>query len=529
MGTDETDGGWGSEVGEGYTLEYGICPYHPFIAVEEDCAVAIALSCFSFALVALLAQSPVPSALPVPPGVPDNSGVSPLEVSWTPEQLTIASVRPNQERRVVLLQSNRPITNLSLTALDLPQVGGGAIFPANGIQIELSQPPNPNANVRSIAVTADLGQAQQSGEFSGALLLSVEGRSRRIPLTLRIKSPPGLPLLILLLGVGLGFWLSNYRRAGLVRDELIVQINGLRQQMQAETALVDRFRDRIESYLVDAETALSEQEWSAAERSLEAAQTVWQRWLRGRADWLIQLKYKADKLDPGVRQLDLTQPYGAIVQRNLEKTVQEIAEQESPYQFHEQLVEIQQQINRYITGKQQIDQLNELANQLPKERRTLWQFKIQEFEDELNGLRPNEQMAEADYRAWYATVKKAISRLTQEVQAAARSTQGSLSTTLRQIIQFPLLNPVTDVPQVGAIANPKSARSATFRLRLFGWVSLAVAIAVLTLTGFNQLYVAQPTFGANVLSDYFALFAWGFGTEVTSESIAKVLREWSAD
>jgi hypothetical protein len=41
-------------------------------------------------------------------------------------------------------------------------------------------------------------------------------------------------------------------------------------------------------------------------------------------------------------------------------------------------------------------------------------------------------------------------------------------------------------------------------------------------SGFNQLYVENPTFGANPWKDYFALLAWGFGAEASRESIIKI-------
>jgi hypothetical protein len=64
------------------------------------------------------------------------------------------------------------------------------------------------------------------------------------------------------------------------------------------------------------------------------------------------------------------------------------------------------------------------------------------------------------------------------------------------------------------------------RLRWFNWLSYAIAVGLLAGAGFGQLYVAKPTFGANSWSDYFALFAWGFGAEVTRDAITKVVRDW---
>jgi hypothetical protein len=56
----------------------------------------------------------------------------------------------------------------------------------------------------------------------------------------------------------------------------------------------------------------------------------------------------------------------------------------------------------------------------------------------------------------------------------------------------------------------------------------AKQIAVLTGGGFNQLYWAKPTFGANGWGDYFALLALGFGTEATRNVVTQVANKSDA-
>jgi hypothetical protein len=53
------------------------------------------------------------------------------------------------------------------------------------------------------------------------------------------------------------------------------------------------------------------------------------------------------------------------------------------------------------------------------------------------------------------------------------------------------------------------------RLRLFCFVVLRYLLAVLLLAGagFNELYSANPVFGADLVRDYLALFVWGLGAE----------------
>jgi len=61
---------------------------------------------------------------------------------------------------------------------------------------------------------------------------------------------------------------------------------------------------------------------------------------------------------------------------------------------------------------------------------------------------------------------------------------------------------------------------------VFNWIGYAIAVILLAGAGFGQLYVAQPTFGGNRWTDYFALLAWGFGAEATRDAVTKVVRDW---
>jgi len=53
------------------------------------------------------------------------------------------------------------------------------------------------------------------------------------------------------------------------------------------------------------------------------------------------------------------------------------------------------------------------------------------------------------------------------------------------------------------------------RIRLYGF-RLAQFLILITLwgwTGYNELYIQNPTFGSDWMSNYFTLLAWGFTSE----------------
>jgi hypothetical protein len=62
-------------------------------------------------------------------------------------------------------------------------------------------------------------------------------------------------------------------------------------------------------------------------------------------------------------------------------------------------------------------------------------------------------------------------------------------------------------------------------LQIFYVISYATSIAILAGSGFSQLYLQNPTFGARPFEDYLALLAWGFGAEATRSKVTQVVRK----
>lgn len=65
------------------------------------------------------------------------------------------------------------------------------------------------------------------------------------------------------------------------------------------------------------------------------------------------------------------------------------------------------------------------------------------------------------------------------------------------------------------------------------WVSVyygltyTIALALLGAAGFNELYLADKTFGDDGLSDYLAVFVWGFGSQATTLALGQMVQSWN--
>ena len=452
------------------------------------------------------------------------------KVTVTPSSLTVVGTQclpfkfgcPPVKRNL-LLRIDSAITNAQLFTLDLNRSDGATVLPATAIRPSLSPNSVQSNQPLTIPVQFDFSQTQ-SGEYSGVLLLSHTDGELTIPVTVRVKDYWLLPLVVLVLGVALGMGVSAYRAEGMARDEILVQVGRLRTQMRADSQLAQSFQTKIAGYLVDVETALENKRWEAAQQAVAQAQTVWDKWRKGREDWLAQLKYRdllAERLEDEVPNPDAF--YMQVVRSQLENTVRETADKESPQQLRKSLEDLQQQINRYLQGQARLDQFNQLITEVIPDKEQFWKLKSQHFQQELDSLSPTDQEA---FNNWKKQVETGIEDL---LQALEQQTTTEAASTSPLIIARGLDNttpPHLLAPVPSARPLPDPVQAARQRLRWFNWLSYAIAVGLLAGAGFGQLYVAKPTFGANSWSDYFALFAWGFGAEVTRDAITKVVRDW---
>jgi hypothetical protein len=251
---------------------------------------------------------------------------------------------------------------------------------------------------------------------------------------------------------------------------------------------------------------------------------VWDKWRKGREDWLAQLEYRdllANRLEDEVPNPDAF--YIQVVHSQLENTTRETADKESPQQLRKSLEDLQQQINHYLQGQARLDQFNQLIAKVTPDKEQFWKLKSQRFQQGLDSLSPTDREV---FNSWKQQVETGIEEL---VQAIEQQTSTEAASTPSLIIARGLDNttpPHLLAPVPSARPLPDPVQAAGKRLRWFNWLSYAIAVGLLAGAGFGQLYVAKPTFGANSWSDYFALFAWGFGAEVTRDAVTKVVRDW---
>lgn len=464
------------------------------------------------------------------------------EVTTDPPQLKVVGYRGiifgfpgTVTTRQLFVEMPQSSDESQVISLDLDRTDEMAVFPGTFIQkqkviVESKQPSEP-----IIPIQFDLRQAPSSGEFNGKLRLTYSGGTVLVPVTIKVKDYWLFPLIVLLAGTGLGIGLSAYRSRGKPRDEILVRATQLRSMMQADLNLAQAqsFQAWVDAYLVDVETALRGDRWEEAQTLLAQAEAIWNKWRKGRSDWLAQLNY-AEQLKQRLTELGASTAYGQAAMRQLEDVVRNLPRLDGPDKLREQLDALAQQINGFTQLQTKIKRLNELSLQLPENPEAQhWRSQCNELERRMQQLRPSDLTDDAELQARGEAARAEITQLETEVEAATQAMNQLIAQhpeTEAVVKGLPKLGinltPLTPAPKAYALPLEEESRGAGNRLKLFTRTSYAVSLILLTGVGFSQLYIDNPIFGANPWKDYFTLLAWGFGAEVTRDSVAKAVRDW---
>jgi hypothetical protein len=499
----------------------------------------------------------------------------------TPSQLTVTAIQQQTVSRTLLIRANQAVQNMSIIPLDLKDAEGGKVLPANAIHVEGDNSTLDSNGLLTVIIRIDLRDVL-SGQYTGDLLISTENGNRPVPITVTVKDPPYLPALVLVAGVGLGLVVSEYRSKGKPRDEILVNLGQIRTQIKVDGELHQQgnaFYNLIEAELIDVEVALEAQQWEEAKVSIDKASVVWNLWRRGRSDWLVQLEAYTNllmKLDSlGGKNVH----YIASLLQVAEDTFRKTPTYAGPSELREQLLALYETTNNYVnlletlkdlenTGpsgriqaqalKKQLDSLEpdqqeeqktlgikidaaiQKANRkflsdqlvwlekkcatLTGEKADAWISKIHELKQELDNLSMDNQI---DYQELAGRVEAAVTTIKNMPEIGVGSDE-----TISPDFEMSLRDTrsreskLVNVPAITLRTITTQVASAGTRLRIFTAITYAVAVILLALAGYVELYVARNDFGSNTVADYFGLLAWGFGAEATRSAITDMVKSW---
>jgi hypothetical protein len=477
------------------------------------------------------------------------------KVLVSPEALTVTGIRGAvpRETRTLALRSTASVTNLRVYAFDLYNSDRDRIFPKRLITLPPALPQVNVDNLENLPIEFNLQDAP-SGEFRGDILLSYQGTELTVPVIVRVKDPWYLPLGLLVFGVILGTTVSSYSRWGRTTDELTVNLESLRTQAENDPEIPPSFAARISTHLVDAKLARDTKQLEAARQSLVEARTVWGKWSRQRPEWLEALKI-GTTVTENLAKLPsqaLQTRYLQRILRDLKDTLARVADFANPNEFGQQINRYSRQQALYLRVYHQYLDLQMMLNafkpsllELPdRDHLQTLHNKTTDLRQQLSSLLPSDQPDQVELQVIETEINQAVAAV-KALQAQAddtppiddigdykpgkgKSVTGEPSAP-EPAIEVPVSS-TPDIPTFSADENPLLKGIAFLipqpnqRLQLFSLAGYLTTIVFLAGTGFNQLYLERPTFGADGLKDYFALLAWGFGAEATRSAVTNALR-----
>lgn len=455
------------------------------------------------------------------------------EIFASPESITLAGNRNNQIPITIMLSSDEAIDQLNIRISDLRRADGAATIPASSILIDPTDTSlAENSPPEQITVTVNFADASANGEFTGSLLLYHANGREVIPITARIKTDPFWPWFTMLAGVGLGTWLSFYRASVKPRDEIVIQVGRLRNQMQADNQLDNDFCASIEASLIDVDSALEEKEWAAAKEKASDAKQLWNRWRKGREDWMAQLSYR-DELAQEVNILTSTNElYTQRVKVNWENIQRRLRQgvYQTPQDLSDDFSDIRSQVAQFKEGQNLIETLELIVREIRNSdftQESLWLNKVENMKTSFYHLQPGSEAGQS-FQDWKQSAQDLMAEMEKALEKIqADQGQRALIITGRSGAISPDANSL--LPPVPGVTTqsftPEEVQQSQVRYNLFNQVARAVAISALAWAGMTEIYASNPTFGADPMRDYFALLAWGFGAEVTRESVIRAARD----
>lgn len=457
------------------------------------------------------------------------------------QDLPLMGLKGRSVTRSILLDADTTLENLRFLTLDLSSPDGLEVLPADRIHLTLQPISEVDPDLVRVTITLDLRESPQSGEFSGKILFRYSGGEESLPLTVRVRDPWLVPLSVLLLGIILGTSLAWYQTQGRLRDELSVRENRLRRQLLSDDQLKETFSpfyDEINRKLLRLTQALQTENQEMAKQALVEGEQLWLHWQAYESDWLEQAKYYQE-----LKNLITTEErehQSCFFLTEVKQQLDRVFESAPLQSAEESWVALQQcgeALRRYKTIDVTLNEMQTTLSALENNPQyPQWAQTLKDVRQQLSNTDPfpAEDTLEAGMKALHDRIE-ALSQAFNYQSQTKTVVHPQVSVQVPQVPKMRMTKqPITLFPQgkfLGrtrarwkAFANGVEEAIAWLRLKvIFPYATSAVFIAFLASSGFQELYLQNPTFGSRPFADYFGLLAWGFGAEASRESVGRVL------
>ncbi|MDD1654469.1 MAG: hypothetical protein LUO91_02020 [Methanomicrobiales archaeon] len=426
------------------------------------------------------------------------------------------------------------ITGVGVRSSDLLRDDGAYAILSSAVNATVPEADLQDDGMASVPVSFELGGVH-SGKFTGNLLVTYLGQEQtrgtvKVPVTVNMKDGPVGPVIVLLIGVLLGAGLSHYRAKGKKGDEVRRLYDTLAEIRTNDTVYMNLdprlfFRTGIDRDMEKTVDRLAVADAEGAEAAIKNAWATWDHWkdykdrLPSLVQWCTDLRKELDDMEARLIGWD---------QEREKARLPKIG----PFQYLPEsrrlLTELYTTLLKPVDFKEFQDAFKRTETGL-----TARQSSFDSFEQAVNLLRAQEPKAgegrdpEKDEKLTGFWLR--LKSLTQDQDISVL--KGDISK------EFPGVSLKMKPPRQheAEVKEPdwwnRFGRRwglrfswAAVRLGIFGVLVFALLVLVLLITGYKELYLANPTFGAGA-GDYFAIFLWGLGTAPGSEAAIKAVAD----
>lgn len=469
-------------------------------------------------------------------GIMHPASIFAQTASSNPPSLAVAGTLgdPPQER-ILFISAATPISGAEALVSDFVRVDNAATI--TGL-ITVSPLPARVEAGRPLTMTVTVSFANaRSGAYNGTIWLNYDAdgvpSSLQIPVTVTIKDPPGPPFFALISGVAVATLISTYLGGGRQRDDLAVRLERLAARVTAASGLPDTVRRMLRQNLNLADAWVRTGKLAKAQQEYERAEQLLTRWLGWLEPWRAlqaQIDQARTMLQPDAQGRPA---YAAEIQRRITQIEESAPTASDLNDVQNRLNEVIAQINDFLHLTTRHKNLQKIldATALTSGEKGPYQAQIDQLARQLDALLPES----ANDRPNYQALNEAIASLNAELKALlpkgapeAVLLGGQSGPATGRTAALVIEEVAPQFPQI-ALNLPRSEQAVTLRpatagflvslpwarIRLYSF-RLAQFLILITLwgwTGYNELYIQNPTFGSDWLSNYFTLIAWGFTSE----------------
>jgi hypothetical protein len=426
-----------------------------------------------------------------------------------------------------------PLTRLQPVSQDLTSAEGNTLAAAR-----LTFTPTGTTVASGGLVTVAVGvdaSGLPAGAYQGqALFQSDNGALLTVPVAINVRDGPFWPFLLLIIGVLIGLYLASYRTQGKVRDELIVRAYAIRQALEGPDFNYG-FGPAIGPLIEKAEADTRGLQFDEAKAALTSAEDLARKWRADPVGWTAQFNnLKSEilaKLDPA--------PLAEKELRNQAEVLKyTVAKFQTPTDLGKAILEMERQQRTYEAIRDRLRTIEQAPRPTHLSDAQTSAFKTREdaLTQTLNTLPLADDKGwtqlQTDVQALGTDVAKAIDEAAKKVTAGApelipleMGAEGAILSGLLSTLKSAIKAEVSPLPTTGPFTL-EMARRAAWDSRLASALIYVLGGLLLALWGFQTLYLAKPTFGAQGVADYLALVAWGLGGQTTVTAAADLVRNW---